>query len=139
VTDRVAVPVPTARGEERVWFEAARERRLVHQRCDDCGAHVFYLRTVCPSCWSERLSLRDSSGRGVVHTFTTQHRPGHPAFADRVPYTVVLVDLEEGPRMLADLVGCPPEDVHVGLPVEVVFDDVSDDLTLPRFRPAAAR
>lgn len=121
MTDGSAVPVPTLRGEERIHFEEARRHRLVHQRCDDCGARIFYIRTVCPSCWSERLSLCDSTGRGVVHTFTTQHRPGHPAFTDRLPYTVVMVDLEEGPRVLADLVDCLPGDVHVGMPVEAVF------------------
>jgi uncharacterized protein len=132
-------PTPTLRGEERIYFEEARNRRLVHQRCDDCGERIFYLRTVCPSCWSERLTVCESKGRGVVHTFTTQYRPGHPAFADRVPYTAVLVDLEEGVRVLADLVDCAPEDVHVGMPVSVVFDDVTEELTLPRFRPEGAQ
>lgn len=139
MTDGAAMSAPTLRGEERIYFEEARRHRLVHQRCDDCGERIFYLRTVCPSCWSEQLSVHEASGRGVVHTFTTQHRPGHPAFAGRVPYTVVLVDLEEGPRVLADLVDCPPGEVHVGMPVRVVFDDVGEELTLPRFQPEPAR
>ena len=130
-----AVPVPTLRGEEQVYFDEARRHRLVHQRCEDCGARIFYLRTVCPSCSSDRLAIAQSSGRGVVHTFTTQYRAGHPAFADEVPYTAVLVDLEEGVRVLADLVDCRPEDVRIGMPVSVVFDDVGEGLTLPRFRP----
>jgi len=139
VTGGGALPAPVLRGEERIYFEEARRRRLVHQRCDDCGERIFYLRTVCPSCWSDRLTVCESSGRGVVHTFTTQYRPGHPAFAGKVPYTAVLVDLDEGVRVLADLVDCAPDEVHVGMPVSVVFDEVSEDLTLPRFRPEQPR
>lgn len=129
-------PEPVLRGEERVYFEEARHRRLVHQCCQSCGERIFYLRTLCPVCASEELVLEESAGRGVVHSFTTQYRAGHPAFADAIPYTVVLVDLDEGVRVLADLADCPVEAVRVGLPVQVFFDDVSATLTLPRFRPA---
>lgn len=129
-------PVPVLRGEERTYFEAAARHRLVYQRCDDCARAIFYPRTVCPTCLSERLSVVDSGGKGVVHSFTTNHRAGHPSFRGDVPYTLVLVDLEEDVRVLADLVGCAPEDVSVGMPVQAVFDDVADDLTVPRFRPA---
>lgn len=78
------------------------------------------------------------SGRGTVYSFYVAHRPAHPAFRDRVPYVVALVDLEEGPRMMTNIVDCPPEDVHIGMPVEVVFRDVTEDITLPCFRPGAA-
>ena len=138
MTGDAAPPVPVLRGEERIYFAEAQRHRLVHQRCEECGRRIFYLRTICPSCASERLAIEESTGRGEVHTFTTQYRPGHPAFADAVPYTTVLVDLEEGVRLLADLIDCPPEQVRIGMPVEVVFDEVNDQLTLPRFRPRRA-
>lgn len=128
-------PVPTLRGEERIYFEEARKHRLVFQRCDACGKAVFYLRTVCPFCTSEQLSVVAAEGRGEIYSFTTHFRAALPSFADDVPYTVVLVDLPEGVRVLADMVECRPEDVRVGMPVEVLFDDVTDELTLPRFRP----
>lgn len=131
-------PVPTLRGEERIYFAEARKHRLVYQHCERCGAAVFYLRTVCPVCTSEQLAVVAASGRGEIYSFTTQYRAAHPSFAADVPYTVVLVDLPEGVRVLADLVDCAPEDVRVGMPVEVLFDDVTPELTLPRFRPAAA-
>ncbi len=129
-------PVPTLRGEERIYFDEARRHRLVHQRCQGCGEAVFYLRTVCPFCSCEDLDVVAAEGRGEVYSFTTQHRAGHPSFAADVPYTIVLVDLPEGVRVLADLVDCPPEEVRVGMQVEVLFDDVTPELTLPRFRPA---
>jgi uncharacterized OB-fold protein len=132
-----AKPVPVVRGEERTYFEEARRHRLVYQSCDECGAAIFYPRAVCPTCLSERLSVAVSRGAGVVYSFTTHYRPGHPSFGDDVPYTVVLVDLAEGVRVLADIVDCAPDEVAVGMPVRVVFDDVTGELTLPRFRPAA--
>ena len=128
-------PFPTLRGEERAWFEEARSGRLVFQQCRACDERLFPPRTVCPACMSEELHLVASQGRGLVHSFTTMYVPGHPAFADDVPYTVVLVDLDEGVRMLADLVDCAPEEARVGMPVEVRFDPVDDELAVPRFRP----
>lgn len=135
VTDR---PTPTPRGEENIYFEEARAHRLAFQQCESCGARVFYPRTVCPVCLSDRLSLRQAAGTGTVHSFTTLHRAGHPGLADRVPYTVVLVDLDEGVRVLADLVVSPEADVPwIGMPVQAVFDEVTPELTLPRFQATA--
>ena len=130
----IAKPIPTLRGEEKIYFEEAKAGRLVYQECRDCGASIFYLRTVCPECMSEELDVVPSAGRGTIHSYTTLHRPGHPAFADEVPYTIVLVDLDEGVRVIADLVDSDPEDIEVGAPVEVLFDAVTEDFTVPRFR-----
>lgn len=132
----IARPIPRLRGEEQVYFAEAKAGRLAFQRCLDCSAHIFYLRSACPECLSERLELATSSGRGVVHSFTTLHIAGNKAFADEVPYTVVLVDLEEHVRVLADLDGVDPEEVAVGMEVEVFFEDVDDEFTVPRFRRA---
>jgi uncharacterized protein len=131
-----AKPIPYPRGEEQSWFDKARDGRLVYQQCADCGAVPFYPRAVCPSCWSSALVEKTSAGHGAVHSFTTQYRPGGPGFADDVPYTLVLVDLDEGFRVLADLRDFPVESLAVGLPVEVFFDEAGPGLVLPRFRPA---
>lgn len=132
-----AVPPVTARGEEARYYARLRDHVLVHQRCASCDAVVFPLRTVCPWCGSETLDERESTGRGIIHSYTTQYRAGHPVLADRVPSTLVLVDLEEGFRVLADLPDADPGTVAVGQPVAAVFDDVDDALTVLRFRPAA--
>jgi len=132
-------PIPKLRGEERVYFDEAKRGRLVFQQCGDCAARLFYPRVVCPECMSESLEYVASSGKGVVYSFTTLHVPGSPAFADDVPYTVVLVTLEEGVRVCADLIDCDPEHVTVDMPVEVVFEDVTEDFTRPRFRPIVER
>jgi uncharacterized OB-fold protein len=128
-------PVPALRGEENLYFDGARQGRLVYQACHGCGGHIFYPRTVCPECLSDDLELKCSAGAGEVYSFTVLNRPGHPGFADRVPYTVVLVDLDEGFRVLADLTGCDPADVRVGMRVDVVFEEVAEGFTIPRFRP----
>jgi uncharacterized OB-fold protein len=130
-------PVPFPRGEEQGWFDAARDGRLLYQQCADCGAVPSYPRAACPSCWSSALAEKTSAGRGVVHSFTTQHRPGGRGFAADVPYTLVLVDLDEGFRVLADLRDGPQGTVAVGLPVEAIFEEAAPGLALPRFRPAS--
>jgi len=131
-----AKPIPFLRGEERAWFDAARESRLMFQQCESCGAVPNYPRSVCPTCWSPALQERTSAGHGIVYSFTTQYRPGAPGFADEVPYTLALVELDEGFRVLADLRDCPDEDLAVGLPVRAIFDEVSPNFTLPRFVPS---
>lgn len=131
-----AVPPITPRGEEARYYERLAAHELTYQGCADCDAVIFPLRTVCPGCGSESLEDRVSSGRGSIHSFTTQHRAGHPLLVDRVPYTLVLVDLEEGFRVMADLPGTEPESVAVGQSVEAWFDDIDERLTVLRFRRA---
>lgn len=136
MTDR---PLPFPRGEERVFFDAAREGHLSIQRCEDCSVRIGYPRAVCPNCLSDRLIREPSAGAGVVHSFTTLHRSGNPAMADRVPYTIVLVDLDEGVRVLADLVDAPdPVVPEIGMRVQAVFEDLSADISIPRFQRAEA-
>lgn len=132
----IAKPVPAVRDDLRPFFEAAAEGRLVVQRCIGCGALRFPARPLCSSCLGREADWVPVSGRGTVFTFNVMHQVYHPGFRDDVPYAVVLVELEEGPRMISRLVGCPPDQVEIGMPVAVLFERVSDDVTLPKFRPA---
>lgn len=124
-----------ARGEEQRWLDAALEGRLLYQQCTACGAVPSYLRAVCPTCWSEALVDKVSSGRGEVYSFTTQHRAGAPVFKDDIPYTLVLVDLDEGFRVLADLRECPAAILAVGLRVQLSTEPAGS-FQLPGFRPS---
>lgn len=129
-------PLPVADpGTEFFWSEA-RQRRLTIPRCLDCGRHHFYPRALCPHCHSERLEWARISGRGTIYSYTIVRRAPGPAYAADIPYAVVLIELAEGPRMLSSLVTPDVEGVRVGDAVEVVFDAVTDEITLPRFRPA---
>jgi uncharacterized OB-fold protein len=106
------------------------------QRCRSCGSHVFIPRPVCTSCLSEELDWVESSGRGTLYSFTTVHRPQRPEFD--VPYTVVIVELEEGWHMLSNLVDVAPDEIAIGMPLEVCFREMTPEISLPAFRPAAA-
>jgi uncharacterized protein len=127
-------PYPTATSAP--FWRAAQEQRLVVQHCGDCGTWQHYPRAICAECWGGRLRMAEASGKGTVWTFTVVHRPGHPAWAAEVPYALAIVELEEGPRLIANIVGCHPRDVRVGMPVSVVFEQ-RDGYAAVQFTPAA--
>lgn len=129
-------PRPTLRGEEAPFYAAAAEGRLVLQRCPSCGRIVSYPRTLCPHCHDGAPEWIDASGRGTVYSFSVLHRAGSPGFEADVPYVVALVDLEEGVRMMANLMNVPAEQVEIGMPVSVTFERRADDLVVPQFEPA---
>lgn len=129
------LPEPTPLS--RPFWDAARRHELTVQRCSACGTHVFYPRFACPSCGGRALDWVQASGRGKVYSYTIARRPTHRSFADRVPYVIAIVELEEGPRMSTNIVDCDPDSVRIGMPVEVAFEDVSDEISLVMFRPAA--
>jgi uncharacterized OB-fold protein len=89
---------------------------------------------VCPNCWSQKLSWVKVTGRGTLYSWGVAHRQGHPSFRDDVPYVIGLVELDEGIRFLSNIVDSPFDQLQVGMPVEVVFDDVTPEATLPKFR-----
>ena len=130
-----AKPVPEVTEELRPFFAAARERRLVMQACAQCGRRRFPPRPICSECLSREARWVESTGRGAVVSFNVMHQVYHPGFAAEVPYAVALVELDDGGRMLANLVECPVKRVKIGMPVEVVFESRSEEVALPQFRP----
>lgn len=133
-----ARPVPQVTPYLAPFFAAAREQRLVVQRCSGCGALRFPPREICSTCLSTEASWQPVSGRGEIFSFNIMHQIYHPGFAAEVPYAVVVVRLEEGPKITSNLVGCPVDAITVGMPVEVIFERLSPEVTLPKFRPRAA-
>lgn len=120
----------------RPYWEGAKRHELLLQKCQECGYYRYPPGETCPSCLSDKLEWVKVSGRGSVYTWTVFHQAYHPAYKDDIPYAVVVVELEEGPRMITNLVNCRIEDIKMGMPVEVVFDDVTEEVSLPKFRPA---
>jgi len=116
------------------FWEAARRHELVVQRCDACARLRHYPQYLCPQCQSDAWSWVKIDGAGIVYSFTVTHRAFGAAWADRVPYAVATIELDNGIRMLSDLPADDVDDVAIGKRVEVWFDDVDDDVTLPRFR-----
>jgi uncharacterized OB-fold protein len=129
-------PLPHPTPVSRPFWDAAREHRLSLQRCAACGRHVYYPRTLCPHCGDSDLAWTDVSGRGTVYSYTIARRATARPFEPDVPYVIAIVELEEGPHMTTNIVGCDPDAVHIGMPVEAAFDDVTDEVTLVTFRPA---
>ena len=118
------------------YWQSAADGTLVLQRCRQCGQFQFYPRAMCTSCAGEPEWV-EASGRGTLHTFTVIRQNKSPAFASLVPYAVGIVELEEGVRMMSNIIGCPIEDLRIGMPLEVVLLKAADDVGLPFWRPAA--
>jgi uncharacterized protein len=126
-------PLPEPSEVTEGFWAAARQGRLVIQRCDSCGVLRHYPQPRCPHCLSTGWDWTEIAGRGVIHSFTVTHQAFHPSWADRVPYVVATVELDDGVRMVTDL-DEPAEAVAIGAPVEVFFDCIDEGHTLPRFR-----
>jgi uncharacterized OB-fold protein len=135
MADVFARPLPRLQGYTAEFYAWTKQRELRFQRCTGCGRWRHVPRSVCAGCGSTAWEWARSAGKGCVYTFSITHRPMHPAFL-ATPYATVVVELDEGPRVMTWLRDVPPEDVRIGLRVEVVFEDVSDDVTLPMFRPS---
>ena len=127
-------PRPAITDDNRFWFEGAKAHKLLVQRCVQCGVLRHPPRPRCERCGSYEWDTIEASGRGTVYSYVVNHSPQVPAFD--YPLAVGLVELEEGTRLVADIVGVGPADVHVGMAVEVEFVDHDPDLTLPAFHPS---
>jgi len=122
----------------KFFWDAAKQHKLVLQRCDACGYYIHWPGVLCPRCASDKLSPAEMSGKGTVFTFTIVHHVFAPIYADEVPYSLAIVELDEQPglRMLANIVDCANDALYIGMPVEVTFEDFPN-VTLPQFRPAS--
>lgn len=130
------VPKPTP--ETKPYWDAAKQHQLTIQHCLDCDRYYFYPRPLCRHCLSRNVEWSQVSGRGKLHTYVISHRAGRSAPLP-APYVVGIVELDEGPRMMTNIVDVEPtpEAISCDMPVEVVFADVTDEITLPRFRPVS--
>ncbi|MBL8531995.1 MAG: Zn-ribbon domain-containing OB-fold protein [Hyphomonadaceae bacterium] len=136
MAETLSLPAPTPTGDSKEYWSAANDGRLILRACRTCGKPMFYPRGHCPACGSGDLEWREASGEGVVHACTIVHRAPDQAFRARAPYVIALVDLKEGPRMMANITDCPPEEVRIGMPVTVWFEARSETIAIPQFRPA---
>lgn len=122
---------PTA----QTYWDAARREELQIQECTACSRRQFYPRELCHHCWSKDLKWIVCSGKAIIHSFTVCHVAPHPDFVDQLPLVIAIVDLEEGVRMTTNIVECDPAAVRIDMPVEAVFDHVTETATLVKFRP----
>ena len=135
MSDRPPIKAPQIDASTQEFWDAARRGVLRIKHCNACGANHYYPRPFCPKCWSTDVNWFDAAGTGTLYTYSVVHSNDLPAFRDRVPYVVAIVDLDEGPRMETNIVDCPLDELRVGMRVTVAFED-EGDIVLPRFRPA---
>jgi len=134
MSDLVPKPKPRPAPESLPYWQAAREHRLALPKCEDCQKFWFPPSRTCPHCLSANFSFQNVSGKGKIFSFVTFHRVYRPAFANDVPYVVALIELDEGPRLLSNIMGVTHDQVKCEMRVEVVFDDYDEDISIPKFK-----
>ena len=117
----------------RPWWEASREERLLLPHCKECGKHFFRPEVACTHCFSLNWEWVEASGQGTLYSFSEIHRPPVPGF--RTPVIFAIVDLDEGPAIFSNVVDCSPDELKIGMRLKVTFDKLTDEITLPKFRP----
>ena len=135
---RKPVPVPTP--ETQFFWEKCKEHELWIQRCQACQHVFFYPRFHCPQCLSADVPWFQASGKGTLWSYMINHRP-IPGFEEETPYAIAVVQLEEGPRMMSNIVGVDntPENLMLDMPLEVVFEDATEEIAIPKFKPAGSQ
>ena len=129
-------PEPGVDWETRAFLEGCGRHELILQRCRSCGVVQHRPRALCVSCLSDNIEHFAATGRGTVYSYTVTHQNQARGFREALPYVLAYVELEEGVRLLTNIVGCTPETVRIGLPVCVEFADLEGGIAVPRFRPA---
>ena len=132
---RKPLPRPLHTETSKPFWEGTKRHELMLPRCRKCGSMFFYPREVCPVCLSPDIEWQRVSGRGRLHSYTVIHQPANRAFNQDVPYIYAMVQLDEGPRIISNLVECPIEQARIDMPVEATFDDVTPEWTLVKFKP----
>jgi len=130
-------PLPRLNEHDTMEFwQATRNKELKYQKCDDCGTIVFYPRRHCTGCTGGNLNWHVASGKGIVYTYSVVRQSYHPFFRNLIPYAVAWIDLDEGPRILSNVIGVedPLHDIHIGQRVEVEWEE-HDELCIPLFKP----
>ena len=130
--------LPTPDLETEPFWDAAKEEKLLIKHCNACGKYHFYPRPFCPFCWSDDVEWYQASGKATLYTWSVVHRNDLPPFPDWIPYVAAIAELEEGPRMITNVVQCEFDGLEIGMPLEAVYYPTSEDVTIVQFRPAAA-
>ena len=136
-TTTATKPKRALQGYAKDFYAWCRKHELRFQRCQDCATWRHPPRPMCGNCHSMRWEWGVTRGRGTVYSWTTVYQALDPAFANDVPYNVAIVGLDEGPRLATWITGLAPEQMRLGIPVEVWFDDISEEVALPKFKPLA--
>jgi uncharacterized protein len=131
-------PIPVPSPESQPYWDGLREHKLLTPRCDACAGYWFPPSLLCPHCNSAKWTWTAVSGRGRIFSYVVYHRVHHPGFAGEVPYAVAVIELDEGPRLISNVIGIAPDKLVCDMRVEVVYQPITEAITLPKFKPIAA-
>ena len=126
-------PRPTA--DTKRYWEGCKKHEVLIQYCSGCDKYQFYPRPICTNCMNEEIEWKKSTGRGKVLSYTSVHRAISKAYAKEAPYFVALIELDEGVTMMSNIISCKFEEIKIGMRVEVIFEDWSEEIAIPKFRP----
>lgn len=132
--DGMTRPLPVVDNDSKIFWEGCQQGKLLIQQCQSCSQHIFYPRILCPHCGGDDVNWIEASGVGTIYSYTIARRAGGPAFKNNLPYSIALVELKEGVRMMANIIHTNIEEIHCDQEVRVVFEKVGD-MTLPMFTP----
>ena len=137
MTQAYKKPIPTPQGESDQYWQKAKEGELWLRKCNACGEAYFYPRDISPCCFSRDTTWIKASGKATLFTYGIVERAPHPGFVEDVPFVTAIVELEEGPTMPTNIVmeDPTPEKLRVGMPLEAVFEEITDTISLPKFKP----
>jgi uncharacterized OB-fold protein len=128
--------LPTIELETKAFWDGARAGMLLLGRCGACNLTHYYPRPFCPKCWSEDVTLKAANGRATLYTYSVVYLNDMPPFDERLPYVAAMVELEEGVRVSTNIVDCEFSQLRVGMPLTVVFREITDGVSIPVFCPA---
>lgn len=127
--------LPQPNADTRPFWDFCSRHELRFQKCAACGHLRWPASFICPMCYDKSSEWVQSEGKGTVYSYVVYRQAFHPAFAEDIPYVTAVIALEEGPHFLSGIVGCAPEAVHCGMPVELTWEDVGEGFSLPKFKP----
>ena len=132
-------PLPQPNADTKPFWDGCREHQLRFQRCRNCQHIRWPPSIICPRCYSSDSDWIVASGKGRVYTFVVNHQTFHRAFRTDLPYVTAVVELDEGPHLLTNIVGCSPGEVRCDMPVEVEWEDINEEFSLPKFKPVVEK
>jgi uncharacterized OB-fold protein len=131
-------PIPVIDSDSKIFWENCQNNILVLPKCQDCGDYFFYPRSICPNCMSDQIEWKEVSGNGKVYSYTIARRPAGKAFAAYTPYIVAIIQLDEGPRMMANIINVELSEISCEMRVQVVYQEINDSFKLPMFEPVTS-
>ena len=138
MTQHYSKPIPSPQGESDVYWQKAKDHELWLRKCNSCGEAYFYPRDISPCCFSRNTRWIRASGKATLFSYGIVHRSPHPSFNEEAPFVVAIVQLEEGPKIPTNIITDEtpsPENIRIGMPLHVIFEDISDEISLVKFTP----